>query len=249
MKTPVWIVLLLLLTAEVQAQLRLQQVELQAAPGALLQNYTDDALVFERRRNRTTVAGATHFLLQTHWRFAGRWQGGIGLGMRTDRFTMNRVNAVDGLFAIVLLPFGARPFADTLPLEQVKMRNRLLSVPLSFSYDLTARASAPVHFLVRAQLIPSFLLSARAGTTLAAGAVLPAGRQAQLQQTYEDAVNSFSLLLAPEVNMQVRFPRSPLGIQLGLQPLAFDLAQTNSRFLRGQTHLRLSFGLLYTWQR
>lgn len=229
------------------AQLRLQQAELQAAPGALLQTFTRDSLVFERRRSRSTLAGSTHFLLQTHWGNGGRWQFGAGLGLRTDRFTMNRLNAFDGLFAIVLLPFSPRPVPDTLPLEQVKMRNRLLSVPLSFSYDLTARAQSAVHFFLRAQFIPSFLLSARASSTLAPGSTVSAGRQAQLQQTYEEAIQRFSLLLAPEVNMQIRFRQTPVGLQLGLQPLAFDLAQTNTRFLRGNTHLRLSFGLLYSW--
>ncbi len=73
MKTLVQILLLLLLVPDAPAQLRLQQAELQAAPGALPQAYTRDSLVFERRRGRSTLAGSTHFLLQTHWGAGHRW--------------------------------------------------------------------------------------------------------------------------------------------------------------------------------
>lgn len=247
MKTLVQIVLLLLLVPDAPAQLRLQQAELQVAPGALLQTYTRDSLVFERRRGRSTLAGSTHFLLQTQWGAGHRWQFGAGLGLRTDRFTMNRLNAVDGFFAIVLLPFSARPFADTLPLEQIKMRNRLLSVPLSVGYYLTARPDALVRFQARLQVIPSFLLSARAAVETESGSNLSQERLAQVQQTYTEAGGRFAMLLAPELNMQLQFPKSPMGLQVGLQPLAFDVAQTTRRFLQGNTHLRLSASLLYRW--
>jgi hypothetical protein len=161
----------------------------------------------------------------------------------------NRINAVDGFFAIVLLPVSARPFADVLPLEQVKIRNRLLSVPLSVGYYLTARPDAVVRFQARVQVIPSFLLSARAAVKPESGSNLSQQRLAQLQQTYIEAAGRFAMLLAPEVNMQLQFPNSPVGLQMGLLPLAFDVAQTTRRFLQGNTHLRLSASLLYRWHR
>ena len=127
------------------------------------------------------------------------------------------------------------------------MRNRLLSVPLSVGYYLTARPDAVVRFRARLQVIPSFLLSARAAVETESGSNLSQERLAQVQQTYTEAGGRFAMLLAPELNMQLQFPKSPMGVQVGLQPLAFDVAQTTRRFLQGNTHLRLSASLLYRW--
>lgn len=240
-------------TADVSAQWRITGVELSAMPGMGLHQYTNDSLVFERRREQGTISSSAHIPAMLHFQNNSRSSFYGGLGMRFDDFAMNKYNFADGLLSILIIPFGGNAYFDTASISRISFSTRSITMPLAYAYDLTKNKKQLVHFLVRALLVPGKAVSRQAEITaeqnLSSGAVLSPDDLKKLSDLYSGSIKNFSLFFAPEINLTTGNRNMPVGINLGLQPFAFDLVKPTGTFFRGNTYFRVSFGLTYHWAR
>jgi hypothetical protein len=240
-------------TADVSAQWRITGVELSAMPGIGLHQYTNDSLVFERRREQGTISSSAHIPMMIHIQNGSRSSLYAGLGVRFDDFTMNRYNLNDGLFSIFIIPFGSNPNYDTFAIKRIDFSTTSVTMPIAYAYNLTKNKKQVVHFLVRALVVPGVALSRKAEVTaeqyLSSGVVISPDVVKKLADLYSGSIKNFSLFFAPEINLTTGNKNTPLGINLGLQPFAFDLVKPTGTFFRGNTYFRISFGFTYHWNR
>jgi hypothetical protein len=238
-------------TADVSAQWRITGVELSAMPGMGLHQYSNDSLVFERRREQGTVSSSAHIPAMLHFQNVSRSSLYAGIGMRFDDFAMNKYNFADGLLSILIIPFGGNAYFDTASISRIAISTRSITIPLAYAYDLTKNKKQAVHFLVRALLVPGMAVSRKAEIiaeqNLSSGAVLTPDDVKKLSDLYSSAIKNFSFFFAPEINLTTGNRNMPVGINLGLQPFAFDLAKPTGTFFKGNTYFRISFGLTYHW--
>ena len=247
------LVIMLLPCGILQAQWRLSGLESGIMPAVGLHRYTNNELVFERRRNLSTASGTVQWpLAMLHFRNGSRNSWYVGMGLRTDAFTMNKYNFGDALFSILIIPYGGNLYADTLALSQVKFNVSSITLPFAYDYDLTRQASQPLHFHLRLLLIPGMVVSKRVQVerdeTLQTANPPSDAALSMLSERYRAGIGSASLWFAPEINITGRQTPGKVGFFFGLQPLAFDLLRTTKSYLSGGSYLKLSMGLQYHWR-
>jgi hypothetical protein len=249
-----WLLMVSILwSATAMAQWRITGVELSAMPGMGLHQYSSDSLVFEKRREQRTISSSAHIPAMLHFQNNSRSSLYAGIGIRFDDFAMNKYNFADGFFSIFIIPFGGNPYFDTASISRISFSTKSITLPLAYAYNLTKNKRQGVHFLLRALVIPGIAVSRNAEVTaeqnLSSGAVLSPDDVRRISDMYSGAITNFSLFFAPEINLTTGNKNMPVGINLGLQPFAFDLVKPTGTFFKGNTYFRASFGLTYHWDR
>jgi hypothetical protein len=234
-------------------QWRITGMEISAMPGIGLHQYTNDSLVFEKRREQGTISSSAHFPAMLHLQNNSRSSLFAGIGMRFDDFAMKKYNFSEGLISIFILPFGGNAYYDTFSIRRIAFSTESITIPLAYAYNLTKNKNQAVHFLVRALLVPGLAVSRKAHVyadqNIYNGNVISPDNVRKLSELYSQRISKFSLFFSPEINLTTGNRNAPFGINLGLQPFAFDLVKPTGTFLKGNTYFRISFGVTYHWNR
>ena len=238
------------LVQDAVAQWRLSGIEVKASFGGTMGEFTRNPLVFSKRMGSLALPASAHFPVLLNLKKANSktsFYGGLGIHRHSS--TMNKNNWTDALFSIIIIPFGGRNF-DTTYLNSVEMQVTSLTVPLGVDWQMggSKNQQNPSTFHFRMLLIPGFKIGSNAKATFDLRNRIPtSNEEANVNATYKNAVNTFSLYLLPEINWQYKFVQNKFGTTLGLQPFSLDLISPNRKLYTGGLGIRFSFGLVYGW--
>jgi len=207
--------------------------------------FTYHSLVFEKRKGNLTATTQFQMQAMAVWQNESRHSFFSGLGYRRDHWAMNLNNFADVFVAIVVIPFGGTQRMDSIALSRTSIQTSQISLPIGYAYRLSRRQNARTSFEARLLAFPAFTIGKSANPVPAADAPSPPGTAdlQRLKASYEGTVSGFSLLVAPEINVQFRPFRSDAGIYMGLQPFAFDLASPTEALVSSGLVLRGTLGV------